>query len=298
MVLTGFESYITYFVRISLFWAFHFSDRGESPFLFYPFSLLFMMVLDKPASGFTSAEVGSSLMSAQSLQPYKDFPHGSPPGYSDSDHRGLPTGLAIPVPVPSPLLYQVPEGHVASSRRTSQTCVVSVSPRLSSNPEALYELIVQQAKLPPQPHVTIKGTHMRTRWNGNQGTTKETVIDFDFRIEATSTALRMYDPDDGGGEETLNQPFRRLVVAQDRDGVKTYRGGRCKSKGKFKGKTNVGGDVEGYQSGAGTMLGLNEPTLREWCERFHRNRAAVKSSVLLLFRSLALLALLISNRAL
>jgi hypothetical protein len=119
---------------------------------------------------------------------------------------------------------------------------------------------------------------METTRNGSQETKKETVIDFDFRIEATSTVLQMYDPNDGGGEESLNKPFRRLVVVQDRDGVDTYRGGRWRSQGKFKGTMAVTGNAEGYlESGEGIMQRLDEPTLREWCERFHKNRAAVKS---------------------
>src|SRR5436190_17348786 len=201
------------------------------------------MVLIEPTSSFASAKIDNSHISVPHLEPYEDFPQGAPPAYSENVHQGLsqpsssiyPTTallFPVPVPVPAPLSYQVPDGRVVSSPRSSKTYTISVSSKLSSDPEALYELIVRQAKLPPQPHVTIKGTHTQTKWNGSQGTTKETVFDFDFRIEATSTVLQMYDPSDGEGEESLNKPFRRLVVVQDRDGLDTYRGGRCKSKGR------------------------------------------------------------------
>ncbi|KLJ06683.1 hypothetical protein EMPG_17821 [Blastomyces silverae] len=228
----------------------------------------------------------SSSASAHSLQPYQDLePEDNPPAYIEDDATAVvqPGSIISPGPGPNNLssvnrlvsYYDIPGGRVMASSRAKKTYTVTLSPELSQDPEALGTLIRYQVLRPPVPMIVVKGTHRVTTKNSgaNKGSNKETVVDFDFRINCINSVL----PDvysDGNRS-------RFVEIVKDLDGRKAYRGGRFKSKGVNKkgGSAGVAGanaspDLE---ESMGLTASNDGPDLEEWCKRFCEDKAGVKS---------------------
>ncbi|EEQ88310.1 hypothetical protein RJZ56_000465 [Blastomyces dermatitidis] len=222
-----------------------------------------------------------SSASAHSLQPYQDLePEDSPPAYMEEDAAAVVQPVSI-ITGPNDLssvtrlvsYYDIPGGRVISSSRAKKTYTVTLAPELSQDPEALSTLVKCQVQRPPMPVIVVKGTHTVTRKNSGSnkgGSNKETVVDFDFRINCINSVL----PD----VFTSGNRSRFVEIVQDQDGRKAYRGGRFKSKGANKKRgssgANPGPDLEEAQ---GLTADSGGPDLKEWCRRFCEDKSGVKS---------------------
>ncbi|EEH19507.1 hypothetical protein PABG_01826 [Paracoccidioides brasiliensis Pb03] len=240
------------------------------------------MGLPKPNRPFRDDSPLPSSASAHSLQTYQDVePEENPPAYTDDDTLTIPqsrspintNNLSSVGRLVSP--YDVPGGRMISSSRAKKTYTVTLEPQFSQNPKALCSLVTFQANRPPVPIIVVKGTHTVTNKNSgsNKGSSKDTVVDFDFRINCVGSVL----PD----VDQLGDRCRFVEVVQDNDGRKKYRGGRLKSKGGSKNKkqdrvagTGTNADLE---EGQGLTAGSDGPDLEEWCRRFCNDKAGVKS---------------------
>ncbi|PGH09174.1 hypothetical protein GX51_00928 [Blastomyces parvus] len=223
-----------------------------------------------------------SSSSAHSLQPYQDLePEDSPPAYIENDAAAVVQPRSIfSAPGPNDLssvarlvdYYEVPDGRVMSSSRAKKTYTVTLSPELSQDPKTLCSLVKLQVQRPPVPMIVVKGTHSVTTKNSgsNKGSNKETVTDFDFRINCINSVL----PD----VYSAGHRARFVEIVQDQDGKKAYRGGRFKSKGANKKRgtsgANAGPDLEEAE---GLTAGSGGPDVEEWCRRFCEDKAGVKS---------------------
>ncbi|PGH15018.1 hypothetical protein AJ79_02700 [Helicocarpus griseus UAMH5409] len=227
----------------------------------------------------------SSSASAHSLQPYHDVePDDSPPAYTDDDNLAIPqpssiiaaaTPLSTTYRLESP--YHIPGGRTVTSKRAKKTYTVTLHPEFSQDPEALHGLILVQSNRPPVPVIVVKGTHTVTRKDSSSksGTSKETVVDFDFSINCVGSVV----PD-------VNQSgvrWRNVQILEEEGNERGWRGGRVKSKmfGKKKKARAVsaeGGD--GVEADADLERGrvlTREEVLKEWCERFCEDKAGVRS---------------------
>lgn len=200
------------------------------------------------------------------LDPYTDYPNleheDEPPAYTDYDESSQ--SVTLPGNTINPEEYDIPGGHVLTSHREGKTYSVSLAPFLSSNAEVLCKFLMQQAALPPLVFISVKGTHTVSRRSGDKHTSDETVTDFDFLIDGSTTIL----PPVSG----LNTPQRTVKVIQDNDGVSAYRGGRFKSTSS--GRCNSKGVENTLESG---HLTGDVPTLEEWCRRFCNEKSSIKS---------------------
>ncbi|OJD23874.1 hypothetical protein ACJ73_04766, partial [Blastomyces percursus] len=222
-----------------------------------------------------------SSASAHSLQPYQDLePEDSPPAYIEGDAAAVvqpgsiitgPNDLSSVTRLVS--YYDIPGGRVISSSRAKKTYTVTLSPELSQDPEALSTLVKYQVQRPPVPVIVVKGTHTVTRKNSSSnkgGSNKETVVDFDFRINCINSVL----PD----VFTVGNRSRFVEIVQDQDGRKAYRGGRFKSKGVNRKRGRVDPNVRPDPEEAhGLTADSGGPDLEEWCRRFCEDKAGVKS---------------------
>ena len=153
----------------------------------------------------------------------------------------------------------------------------TLSPSFTKSPRQLYRLIVEQARLPPQQHIRIRG------FKGKGNGPKDRETDFDFSIDLTPTLLRVFED---------NSEWHELRVVRDGDGQRVFRGGNTESlhweqpscPKKLRETTDLEDGNEGLEDqsllGAG-VDGSTEgtPTLMGWCERFCRDPAALKSYV-------------------
>ncbi|GAD93721.1 hypothetical protein PVAR5_2336 [Paecilomyces variotii No. 5] len=257
----------------------------------------------------------SSTASAYSLQPYADEVESDlPPAYTEA---GTPAIASSQQPVSSSAFlpeieaYGIPGGkkRTGGMSGSQASATVSLHPDLSSDPKMLCDLIKEKAKLPPRPYVLIKGTHSQTTNDGKGGKKKETVVDFEFNLDVAGTLLRGWK---GDGLPPSSLPWHTVTVVSDRDEVKTYRGGRFKSKspGKYNwpGVEGVADTTVDLERGQGryvddedendetaplapeededTISPSHHETPHEadsslgWCERFCNDPAPVKSFTL------------------
>ncbi|KAL9110722.1 MAG: hypothetical protein Q9227_004714 [Pyrenula ochraceoflavens] len=172
------------------------------------------------------------------------------------------------------------------NRGTAQkTLSVTQDAGLSSSSPALYHLVVRQAILPPEPYVYIKGTHERRTRDSQGKESRDTVIDFEFQVQAENTIIRGHDErlfDDvpgqmlRGARETMPY-WRRLVLPTAEQ--KVFRGTRSKATAPiFK---RAEGDLEGGAVAALQGLLSESPdqkqALQYWVERYVTDPASVKS---------------------
>ncbi|KKZ68242.1 hypothetical protein EMCG_06065 [[Emmonsia] crescens] len=231
----------------------------------------------------------SSSASAHSLQQYQDLePEDGPPAYIEDETPDVyqPGMTTATTPMPNNLTsvnrlfnpYEVPGGRVITSSRAKKTYTVTLSPELSQDPEALRKLIGYQVRCPPVPIIVVKGTHTVTRKNSgsNKGSSKDTIVDFDFRIDCLNSVLP--------GLDRVVHECRFVEIVGDDDGKKAYRGGRFKSKGANKKKKSGGVAVAGadadLEEAQGLTTGSGGPDVEEWCKRFCEDKAGVKSFTL------------------
>lgn len=187
-----------------------------------------------------------------------------PPSYNDvtDASSSTPVGSSIPG-----------SWNVNLYNGTSGTA--TLSPSFTESPHQLYRLIVEQARLPPQQHVCIRG------FKGKGKGDKDRETDFNFSIDLTPTLLRVFED---------NSEWHELRVVRDGDGQKVFRGGITESlhwvkpscPKKLRETTDLEDGNEGLedQSLLGSSVdGSNEgtPTLMGWCERFCHDPAALKS---------------------
>ncbi|KAL9622413.1 MAG: hypothetical protein Q9160_003257 [Pyrenula sp. 1 TL-2023] len=159
----------------------------------------------------------------------------------------------------------------------SEKCLsVSFVPELSTDPDALNMLVVKQALQPPNPYIRIKGTHTRSTRDSQGKESKDTVIDFNFGIEAGDTITRGEDehlfPDPSLPYE-VGPTWRILHLPGPND--KAYRGTRTKSAATpFKSAStddpypipNLTSDPSDLRS-----------ALSYWCSRFTTDPSSLKS---------------------
>ncbi|KAJ5273441.1 hypothetical protein N7478_008566 [Penicillium angulare] len=141
---------------------------------------------------------------------------------------------------------------------------------IAGEPHALYHFIREQAQLPPQIGLHIKG------YGFKEG--GETVLN--FYINLTYSVIRINHED---------REWNELKVVRDGDGVGAYRGSgsltlQWKPGRRFRvshKKQNLKNGVEEYEGQS--LLGINEDTsngadlaLMTWCERFCRDPAGMK----------------------
>ncbi|EER41548.1 conserved hypothetical protein [Histoplasma capsulatum H143] len=247
------------------------------------------MGLPQVARPYRDDSVPSSSASAHSLQSYEHFePEDSPPAYTEDDTIALIQPNVTSTPGRNNLSsvarlvsdYEVPGGRVMSSSRAKKTYTVTLSPELSQDPEALCKLITYQTQRPPVPIIVVKGIHTesvksygRNRKSHHTNTTKETVVDFEFRINCLNSVL----PD-------VDRPGRRcrfVDIARIEDWKKTCRGVRLKSKGVHHRSRRAGFAVAGtdaeLEEAQGLTTGSGEPDLEEWCKRYCEDKTRVKS---------------------
>ncbi|KAK2740519.1 hypothetical protein FQN55_008862 [Onygenales sp. PD_40] len=256
--------------------------------------------------------LSSSAASAHSLQPYNDLePEDSPPAYTDTDaDADADTETANDVPAlhsaPAaaaaatslhPFLfpdsaelstvndrvvdyYAVPSGRPVASKRKKTTGIITLDPTLSTDAKALHSLITSHARRPPVPMIYVRGTHTVTHRaessKGESRTTRDTVVDFDFRINCAGSVLPESSLWFGEGESWV-----KVDVVRDGDGERAWRGGRLRSRGRGKTRVRVTGEAEGEGEGdveEGWPLNPEQgPGLEEWCRRFCEDKAGVRS---------------------
>ncbi|KAJ0419568.1 major facilitator superfamily domain-containing protein [Aspergillus carlsbadensis] len=199
-------------------------------------------------------------------QPYRDNPLAPP----ERDHT-------IPGEIP----------YLSARQNTRLSNAATLLPSFSLSTEALEAFLDREIRLPPRPCLIVSGTHSESRKSGNE-TKSETVTDFDFRIDLTRTLLRLCP----NGEAAPDRNWSYTAVISDGDGLKAYRGTRCKTR---KSKARIGrialperdGDAQSVvDGGEGERLmeidadlenGEAMPGIRGWCERYCSDPASVKS---------------------
>ncbi|KAJ5383280.1 hypothetical protein N7517_001191 [Penicillium concentricum] len=172
----------------------------------------------------------------------------------------------------TPVEDSIPGGWECT--RQDKTGIRTLYPSFSNNPRALYSLLSTQHKLPPRQYVEIKGLKDK----GNDSNEKE--IDFNFKLDLTSTLLRLGEDD---------SEWHELHIVRDGDGKKAFRGGPIPSleweQPLGQGNRYQAIDLEGNEDLEDQTLlgaeidGSNEgtPSLMTWCERFCHDPARVKS---------------------
>lgn len=169
----------------------------------------------------------------------------------------------------SPIKHSLVGNHQS---KTTSGPPVYVAKAIATEPQALYDLICEQARLPPRIWLIIIGCCKKG---------PNAVIDLNFAIDLTSTLIRL-NPNPGEWNE--------LKVVRDGDEAEAYRGGWSTSL-KWAHGFRFGGvgsenDIENGNSEpeGQSLLGINENGSGEeasshmtWCERFCRDPAMGKS---------------------
>lgn len=223
--------------------------------------------------------------SVHSLHSFDDHePVDNPPPYTaeDADSHflqqsafiiggGYQAAIQAEQSSPSPSSFVVPSGRTLTSSRLAQSYMITLAPALSRNPELLCELIQNQSLIAPVPCIQISGSHTEPKRGGNNNSSngKETVKDFDFGIDTTGLVLPKAVF--GRGSEWESSFYTVNVVGDYDEEIRTYRGGRFKSKGQQQGRLRVSDpEYPGQNYEEST-------TLEEWCRRFCADKAGVKS---------------------
>lgn len=191
-----------------------------------------------------------------------------PPSYEDVIDPARQNHLQIRSP-PSDHVVPGARSYPSVYPRKRQSGIVTLSPALAQNHGELHQLITQQAGVPPRPCLRIEGHRTEIKRDG-QGTKRQPVVDFDFKLDLT----RGLFPHGNSGD------WAELHVVRDGDGQKAFRGGRWPSRSRRETKPKGRVDLEQADQ---TLLestdGLDEDSLAlmGWCERFCSDPARVKS---------------------
>ncbi|KXJ93390.1 hypothetical protein Micbo1qcDRAFT_161415 [Microdochium bolleyi] len=120
------------------------------------------------------------------------------------------------------------------------------------DPVVLERHITELAKIPPQPYITMTGTHTETVRDSKGKTERRTITDFDVSVELTPFLYA--DPQH-------RRSWMTLRTAEN--GEKTRRGTILRKRA-----PGVKYDFE--------VGGAAEPSLREWCHRYAASSAGLK----------------------
>jgi hypothetical protein len=117
------------------------------------------------------------------------------------------------------LAYRLPNSIVSSDRVTRQ---VSISPS-QWNTSSLTELISQQANLPPQPLIKIRGTHIDKLYSW--GTTK---TDFDLTLDLTAlymghTSIQLSQQPQFNSHQSIESSIQDWAASLRPESVSRYR---------------------------------------------------------------------------
>lgn len=202
------------------------------------------------------------------------------------------------------LVYEhpVPGGRRAQSVFSTNTRTVTLDPALSQSARDLFSVIVQQARLPPRPHLQINGSHTDSSRGKKDKNQSNRVVDFDFRLDLVETLLTGWELPSKivSREEPDSQTWHSVWVAEDHDGIKTYRGSRIKTRTWRAAKQATGysaihqtaqsddpesNPLYSEQGGSGggepeALIQDDYHALREWCDRFCNDPSPVKSFTL------------------
>lgn len=227
--------------------------------------------------------------STHSLHSLQEDEDDLPPSYTDviteaeteTDRTVIPTSSNRNIDNRDVLTeddYFVPGAKRVNDKRT-----ISLSPNLCVDNRVLHNIISEQAKLPPRPLLVVEGTHQETRNNNSDnnknGSQKENVVDFRFRVDLTSVLKRL-------------EGWHTVSVVGDGDGMEAFRGGRWRSteSGVMRGEIHRGADAidDGDDVENAAFIQFEDqdqdqdgskPGLMGWCERFCNDPAPVKSYV-------------------
>ncbi|OKL57238.1 hypothetical protein UA08_07406 [Talaromyces atroroseus] len=203
--------------------------------------------------------------------------------------------------------YRVPGGRKAQSVLNS-TRTVTLEPVLSHSARELSAVIAEQASLPPRPQLVINGSHTNSNRRKKDKNNSDTVIDFDFRLDLVETVLTGWGDArrTASPEQPDTQTWHNVLVTEDYDGIKAYRGSRVKTltwkEPKRPANTRLSAtnrmfhrddpenhllyreDREEADDAAGEQDRLSQESRNadlEWCTRFCRDPSPVKSYVYL-----------------
>lgn len=228
----------------------------------------------------------SSTHSLHSLQEGED---DLPPSYTDViTEAEIETDRTV-IPTPSNRnngnrdILTEDDYFVPGAKRVNDKRTISLSPNLCLDNRVLHNIISEQAKLPPRPFLVVEGTHQETRNNDSNnnknGSQKENVVDFRFRVDLTSVLKR-------------SEGWHAVSVVEDADGREAFRGGRLRSResGVMRGEIHRSADAvdDGNNVENAAFIQFEDedqdqdgskPGLMGWCERFCNDPAPVKSYV-------------------
>ncbi|QKX55113.1 uncharacterized protein TRUGW13939_02205 [Talaromyces rugulosus] len=201
---------------------------------------------------------------------------------------------------------------VSVASRVRDSTIVTLQPELSTSAHQLYEAFAQQICLPPRPQISISGSHTdSTKKKQDKKSGSDVVTDFNFRVDLAETLLKGWETPEGSTD------WHNVEVANDSDGIKTYRGTRLKTttytpqnKSRFGPIQLPDGDREGPRQETDSGVDIDddddeerrlvEPDreheqdrrdkrfetrkhqedFMEWCERFCKDPSPVKSFTL------------------
>ena len=128
---------------------------------------------------FDSRNAQSNVGESSTGPDYDPLPtnHDQPPQYSANISFVSRKSDLLPVSVVSPIdfsSYRLPHGTISDDKTTCTT----TDPELTHNAATLFELLQEQAALPPKPIVRIRGTHID--WVYSWGNTR---TDFDLTLD-------------------------------------------------------------------------------------------------------------------
>ncbi|RJE21080.1 hypothetical protein PHISCL_06594 [Aspergillus sclerotialis] len=179
-------------------------------------------------------------------------------------------------PTPSNSLVPGARRYLSVSSTKRKSRIVTLFPPLSENANELHRLITEQVPLPPEPRLRIKGEHREVRPNGN-GIREEKIVDFDFQLDLTRSLLGME-----------NEEWNAVHLRHDGEDVEAFRG-RLNSPirqeppepshptDRRSSADLEEGEDQTLVNATEGELGEASPSLLDWCERFCRDNAGVKS---------------------
>ena len=205
----------------------------------------------------------ASQSSAMSLHSNIDFDESdeTPPPYSDeptiittpsSSSNLLEDSLAV-----NPEIMN-PEDRLIKHCDKKGSTSTWLSGTLTTDPRLLQQFVNHKKKVCPEAYITIRGEHYESKGQGKDKK-KETKVDFDIKLDVTSTISpgEILDPNGRTAAES------RIVTAGNH--TKTYRGTVLQTLPK---KSRA--DMEGAHE---------KPTLEEWCHLFCASSSKLKSLV-------------------
>lgn len=291
-------------------------DSTTSPTLHHFSRISYKIAMGKPSDRDAQLPAGSS-SSAHSLHSLDDN-DDLPPPYTDAITDQQQQQQQFPRGIPDqPLLteddYTIPgsKRSIGLTVKSRESKTITQAPHLSTNKHDLCNTIQRLAKLPPRPYLEIQGSHTETRGSDSSSSNngkerRETVIDFEFRVDLTESLLKGWHLNRGGDDNGVNPCWHYVFVVSDGDGQKVFRGGRWRSlewrERKKKMRSWMGGVSRGHGDGDVERDGytgeeeeevlvqpedeeeqqvsnndVSRRKLMVWCERFCNDPAPVKS---------------------